>query len=105
MYFLEQNSHIGDPKYKEMAREKQNIRENQIDSLKNQILNEHPKMSPEEHLENLKENYEKSKNYLGNNYDNMSSEQVRNMAEKQANQARQITQMEQRKDESGKYTL
>lgn len=102
---LEQYSHIGDPKYKEMAREKQIVREEQIDSLKNQILNEHQKISPEEHLENLKENYEKSKNYLGNNYDNMSSEQVRNMAEKQANQVKQINQMEQRKDESGKYTL
>ena len=102
---LEQYSHICDPKYKEMAREKQTVREEQIDSLKNQILNEHPKMSPEEHLENLKENYEKTKNYLGNNFENMSYEQVHNMAEKQANQARQITQMEQRKDESGKYTL
>ena len=59
-------------------------------------------MSSEEHLENLKENYEKTKNYLGNNFENMSYEQVHNMAEKQANQARQITQMEQRKDESGK---
>ena len=102
---LEQYSHIGDQKYKEMAREKQNVREEQIDSLKSQILNEHPKMSSKEHLENLKENYEKTKNYLGNNFENMSSEQVHNMAEKQANQAKQIAQMEQRKDESGKYTL
>lgn len=102
---LEQYSHIGDPKYKEMAREKQSVREEQIDELKSQILNEHKKMSSEEHLENLKENYEKTKNYLENNVENLSYEQISNMVERQANQARQINQMEQRKDESGKYTL
>ena len=102
---LEQYSHIGDPKYKEMAREKQSVREEQIDELKSQILNEHKKMSSEEHLENLKENYEKTKNYLENNVGNLSYDQISNMVERQANQARQINQMEQRKDESGKYTL
>lgn len=70
---LEQYSNIGDPKFKNMAREKQYIREEQIESLKDQLANEHHKMSPKEHLENLKENYEKSKNYLENNYENMSS--------------------------------
>jgi len=102
---LEQYSHIGDSKYKEMAREKQSVREEQIDELKSQILNEHKKMSSEEHLENLKENYEKTKNYLENNVGNLSYDQISNMVERQANQARQINQMEQRKDESGKYTL
>ena len=102
---LEQYSHIGDPKFKDMAREKQAAREEQIESLKDQLTNEHPRISPEEHLENLKENYEKTKNYLENNYDNMSYEQAHNMVEKQINQERQINQMEQRTDESGKYTL
>jgi len=102
---LEQYSNIGDSKFKEMAREKQSIREEQIDSLKDQLTNEHHKMSTEEHFENLKENYEKTRNYLGNNLGNMSYEQAHNMAERQANQARQIRQMEQKIDESGKYTL
>lgn len=102
---LEQYSHIGDPIYKEKAREKQHVREEQIDSLKSQILDEHQKISAEEHLANLKENYEKTKNYLGNNLENLSYEQVHNMAEKQINQAKQIAQMEQRNDESGKYTI
>ena len=105
---LEQYSHIGNPKYKEMAREKQAIREAQIDSLKDQLTNEHPRISTEEHFENLKDNYEKSINYLENNYRNMSQEQIDNMIQRQANQERQIEQMqqaEQKIDESGKYTL
>lgn len=105
---LEQYSHIGDPKYKEMAREKQAVREAQIDSLKDQLTNEHPRISTEEHFENLKDNYEKSINYLENNYRNMSQEQIDNMIQRQANQERQIEQMqqaEQKIDESGKYTL
>lgn len=105
---LEQYSHIGDPKYKEMAREKQAVREAQIDSLKDQLTNEHPRISAEEHFENLKDNYEKSINYLENNYRNMSQEQIDNMIQRQANQEKQIEQMqqaEQKIDESGKYTL
>ena len=102
---LEQYSEIGDPKFKYMAREKQNVREKQIESLKYQLTNEHQKISPEEHLENLKENYTKTRNYLENNYDNMSNEQVHNMIEKQFNQEKQINQMSQHIDESGKYTL
>lgn len=58
---LEQYSDIGNPIYKEMAREKQSAREEQIESLKNQLVNEHPK--------------------------------------------KQINQIEQKIDESGKYTL
>lgn len=102
---LEQYSNIGDPKFKNMAREKQYIREEQIESLKDQLANEHHKMSPKEHLENLKENYEKSKNYLENNYENMSQEQAHNMIEKQYHQEQQMNQLEQKTDESGKYTL
>ena len=44
---LEQYAHIGDPKYKKMAIEKQNVRENQIESLKNQLVDEHKKISNE----------------------------------------------------------
>mgnify|MGYP003291252929 CR=1 FL=1 len=102
---LEQYSNIGDPKFRDMAREKQADREEQIDSLKNQLTDNHHKMSAEEHLSNLKENYEKTKNYLRNNIGNMSLEQVENMAERQINQQKQIRQMEQKTDESGKYTL
>lgn len=92
---LEQYSHIGDPKFRNMAREKQAIRENQIESLKEQLTNEHQRISPEEHFENLKENYKKTKDYLENNYDNLSYEQAHNMMEKQINQEKQISQMQQ----------
>ena len=102
---LEQYSHIGDPKFKEMAREKQAVREEQIDSLKDQLANDHNKMTTEEHFENLKENYEKTRNYLEKNLSNMSYEQAHTMAERQANQEKQIHHMEQKIDESGKYTL
>lgn len=102
---LEQYSHIGDPKYKEMAREKQDVREEQIESLKQQLTDDHPHVSAEEQLENLKENHAKTKNYLGDNFDHLSEEQIRNMAEHQVNQAKQINLMEQQIDESGKHTL
>ena len=102
---LEQYSNIGDSKYKEMAREKQNVREEQIESLKNQLTGNTPKMSFSEQLENLKENHEKTKHYIENNFKNMSEDQLRNMAESQINQAKQIDVMEQKIDESGKYTL
>ena len=102
---LEQYSEIGDPKYKEMAREKQSIRENQINSLKDQLTNENKKMSSEEHLESLKESYEKNQNYLENNFDTMSEEQAKNMLKKQIHQEQQLDQMSKHIDESGKYTI
>ena len=101
---LEQYSHIGDPKFRDMAREKQNVRENQIEVLKEQLTNEHHKISPDEHLENLKESYERSKNYLHNNLATLSYEQINNMAEKQKNQRNQMEQLSKDVDESGKYT-
>lgn len=102
---LEQYSEIGDPKFKDMAREKQAVRENQIESLKDQLTNEHHKISSEEHLENLKENYEKTKNYFENNFENLSEEQARNMVKRQFNQEKQLDQMSRDIDESGKYSL
>ena len=102
---LEQYSEIGDPKFKDMAREKQVVRENQIESLKDQLTDTNHKMSSEEHLENLKESYEKNKNYFENNFYNMSQEQAHNMVKKQFNQEKQLDQMSRNIDESGKYTL
>ena len=102
---LEQYAHRGDPKYKKMAIEKQCVREDQIESLKKQIIDEHKKISNAEQLENLKDSYERTKNYLGNNFKNMSQEQITNMGNKEANQMRQIQRLEQNIDESGKYTL
>lgn len=102
---LEQYSEIGDPKFKDMAREKQAVRENQIESLKDQLTNEHHKISSEEHLENLKENYEKTKNYFENNFENLSEEQACNMVKRQFNQEKQLDQMSRNIDESGKYSL
>ena len=102
---LEQYSEIGDPKFKDMAREKQVVRENQIESLKDQLTDTNHKMSYEEHIENLKESYEKNKNYFENNFSNMSQEQAHNMVKKQFNQEKQLDQMSRNIDESGKYTL
>lgn len=102
---LEQYSEIGDPKFRDMARDKQAVREDQIETLKNQLTDDNPRISPKEHLENTKESYERSKNYLENNFDNLSYEQINNMAERQENQRRQIDQLSKDIDESGKYTL
>lgn len=102
---LEQYSNIGDPTFREMARDKQNVREEQIETLKNQLTNDYPKISPKEHLENTKESYERNKNYLENNFENLSYEQINNMAERQQNQQKQINELSKDIDESGKYTI
>ena len=62
---LEQYSQIGDPENKEHAREIQRVREQQIYELESKLKDEDKYITPEEHLQNLKENYENTKNYIG----------------------------------------
>lgn len=90
---LEQYSHIGDPYFKNEAREKQSVREKQIVDLKGHIIGENDKITPEEHLENLVENYEGVEGYINNNRDSLSREQLDNMEKRQSNRRIQMQNM------------
>ena len=87
---LEQYSHIGNPENKENARKIQEIREEQIDNLKDKIQGNEDKQSKEEQLENVIEKYLNTEGYIRNNEDNMSEKQLNNMEKKQDNREIQI---------------
>ena len=93
---LEQYSNIGNPYFKDEAREKQSVREKQIVDLKSSILGEHDKISPDEHLENLVENYDSTQGYINKNRDGLSSEQLENMEKRQSNRRVQMQNMVRR---------
>ena len=89
---LEQYSHIGDPDNKEHARKVQDLREYESDNLKNHIISE--KETPEEQLENLKDNYVSSQAYINKNKDNMNKEQLQNLKRRQEHRKEQIENLE-----------
>lgn len=91
---LEQYSHIGNPENKEHAREIQKIREQQIYELENKLKDEDKYITPEEHLQNLKENYENTKNYIENNLDSIDEQMLQNLREKQQHRREQIVFLE-----------
>ena len=80
---LEQYSHIGNPENKENAREKQEVREEQIQELKEEIKGGNE--TKYEQLENLKQNYVSTDGYINNNAENMNSEMLNNIENKQEN--------------------
>lgn len=89
---LEQYSHIGDPKNKAHARDIQAERKADIQHLKNTIVygaeyDDHP-------LENLKENYDDTKEYLDHFGSRLDDKTLENVEEKQKNRERSIEQME-----------
>lgn len=91
---LEQYSHIGNPENKENARKVQQIREEQIDELRDKIKGVNDKQTREEQLENVIEKYINTAGYIHNNEDNMSEEQLNNMEKKQDNREIQIENLE-----------
>lgn len=92
---LEQYSEIGDPKNKQNAREKQQVREEQIGELKEQIKGNCAEATKEEQLEKLKQNYENSKEYIENNLDSMDQQMYDNLQTRQKNRRNQIQQLEE----------
>lgn len=90
---LEQYSHIGNPENKENARKIQDIREEQIEDLKDKIKG-NDKQTREKQLENVIEKYINAEGYIRNNEDNMSDEQLDNMEKKQDNREIQIENLE-----------
>lgn len=91
---LEQYSHIGNPENKENARKIQDIREEQIEDLKDKIKGVSEKQTKDEQLENVIEKYINTTGYIRNNEDNMSEEQLNNMEKKQDNREIQIENLE-----------
>ena len=88
---LEQYSDIGDPEYKEQARNKQDLREKQMDELKNQLTgNEKNAPTKEEQMEDLKHNYEFGEGYIASNKDHMNEEDLRNLERRQENRKIQM---------------
>lgn len=89
---LEQYSNIGDPKNRAHARDIQCERQSEIQHLKNNIVygseyNDHP-------LENLKENYDDTKEYLDHFGSRLDSKTLANTEQKQKNREKTIDQME-----------
>jgi len=80
---LEQYSHIGDEENKEHAREIQEIREEQIDDLKEKLNGKGDIQTKEEQIENLEKRYENTQGYIKNNKDNMNEQILSNIEEKQ----------------------
>lgn len=90
----EQYSHIGNTENKENARKIQQIREEQIDELKDKIKGVNDRQTKEEQLENVIEKYVSAQGYIRNNENNMSEEQLNNMEKKQDNREIQIENLE-----------
>ena len=80
---LEQYSEIGDPQFKEMAREKQEKREENMTKLKQGILDEEENETLEEQIENLHDNYEAAQKYIDANRYTMAQKDLQNLQTKQ----------------------
>jgi len=85
---LEQYSHIGDKDSKDRAREKQDIREEEMHNLKSKIINENE--TKIDQVQNLVDNYRKAQSYMEDNYEKLSDERLTNMQYKQRNRREQI---------------
>jgi len=92
---LEQYSEIGDIEFKEMAQDKQILREKQINELKDQLVGTDKDIqTKEDHLEGVKTRYEFAEGYLENNKDHMNEEDLKNLKKRQANRKVQIENLE-----------
>ena len=87
---LEQYSEIGDPAFKEMAREKQEKREENMYKLKQEILDEEENQTIEQQIENLHDNYEAAQRYIEANQETMAPQDLQNLQEKQQHRKEQL---------------
>ena len=90
---LEQYSEIGDPEFKEMAREKQEKREENMQKLKQEILSEEENQTVAEQIDNLHDNYEAAQRYIEANQDTMAPEDLKNLQNKQENRKNQMNNL------------
>lgn len=80
---LEQYSHIGDQENKEHAREIQEVREEQIEDLRDKLNGTGDIQTREEQIENLERRYELTQGYIKNNKEEMNREMLQNLELKQ----------------------
>ncbi len=90
---LEQYSDIGSYENKEIARNKQDIREHEMHNLKEKII-EGDKQTPEEMLKDTRAKYQATGRYVANNYDNIPEENLKNIQVKQKHRKMQIENFE-----------
>ena len=86
---LEQYSDIGSKEGKERAREKQDVREAEMDNLKDKIVSNNTE-SKIEQVKNLADNYKGAQIYMEENYEKMSDERLENMQNRQQHRKEQI---------------
>ena len=87
---LEQYSEIGAPEFKNMAREKQEKREENMYKLKKEILDEDENQTVEQQIENLHDNYEAAQRYIEANKDTMAPQDLQNLQERQQHRKEQM---------------
>jgi len=90
---LEQYSEIGDPQFKEMAREKQEKREENMYKLKQEILDEDENDTIEQQIENLHDNYEAVQRYIEANQETMAPQDLQNLQAKQQHREEQLNNL------------
>lgn len=88
---LEQYSEIGDKDNKERAREKQDTREQEMQNLKNKIVNGNETKT--EQAKNLIQNYNKTQEYINNNLETLTDQKLENMQNRQENRRDQMENM------------
>lgn len=87
---LEQYSEIGNPEFKNMAREKQEKREENMYKLKQEILDEDENQTIEQQIENLHDNYEAAQRYIEANQKTMAPQDLQNLQAKQKHREEQM---------------
>ena len=90
---LEQYSEIGDPYFKEKAREKQAKREENMNKLKQEILDEDENQTIEEQIENLHDNYEAAQKYIEANHETMAPQDLQNLRARQQHREEQLNNL------------
>ena len=80
---LEQYSHIGNKENKEHARKIQEIREDQIEDLRDKLNGTGDIQTREEQIENLGRRYELTHGYIENNKEDINNEMLQKLEEKQ----------------------
>ena len=89
---LEQYSDIGSKEAKERAREKQDVREAEMDNLKDKIVSNNTE-SKIEQVKNLADNYKGAQIYMEENYEKISDERLENMQNRQQHRKEQIEKL------------
>lgn len=87
---LEQYSEIGSKENKDNAREKQNVRENEINNLESKILGEDNAQTVEEQINNISENFNRTHRYMEENYERIPKKNWDNLNKKQDNRIDQV---------------